>query len=84
MIDIIRRTRVAQGVILGASPRAGIHLLAAAKAHARLANRPAVTREDVADMAPFALSHRLIVDGVDPGAVVRDAVALAADSADGP
>ena len=70
--------------ILGASPRAAIHLLAAAKAHARLANRPTVSREDVTDMAPFALPHRLIVDGVDPAAVVRDAVALAAASADGP
>ena len=70
--------------LLGASPRAAIHLLAAAKAHARLANRPTVSREDVTDMAPFALPHRLIVDGADPAAVVRDAVALAAASADGP
>ncbi len=84
IIDVVRRTRTAQGVLLGASPRAAIHLLAAAKAHARLANRPTVTREDVTDMAPFALPHRLIVDGVDPAAVVRDAVALAAASADGP
>ncbi len=39
----------------GASPRASVHLLAAAKAHARLANRPTVTREDVVDMAPHVL-----------------------------
>ena len=84
IIDVVRRTRTAQGVLLGASPRAAIHLLAAAKAHARLANRPTVSREDVTDMAPFALPHRLIVDGADPAAVVRDAVALAAASADGP
>ena len=67
-----------------ASPRAAIHLLAAAKAHARLSNRPTVSREDVTDMAPFALPHRLVVDGVDPAAVVRDSVALAAASRDGP
>jgi MoxR-like ATPase len=78
IVEIIRRTRSAHGVVLGASPRAAVHLLAAARAHARLANRPTVTRRDVADMAPFALPHRLIVDhGTDPMAIVRDAMALA-------
>ena len=74
---------MAQGVVLGASPRAAIHLLAAAKAHARLSNRPLVSRQDVIDMAPYALPHRLVVDGADPAAVVRDAVALASASGDG-
>ena len=84
IVEIIRRTRSAQGVVLGASPRAAVHLLAAAKAHARLANRPDVTRRDVADMAPFALPHRLIVDhGTDPAAIVRDAVALAGTPGNG-
>jgi len=77
IVDVIRNTRTAPGVVLGASPRAAVHLLAAAKAHARLANRPSVEREDVADMAPYALPHRLIVNGVDAHAVVRDAVAAA-------
>jgi MoxR-like ATPase len=79
IVDIIRRTRSAHGVVLGASPRAAVHLLAAAKAHARLANRPSVTRQDVVDMAPFVLPHRLIVDhGSDPAALVRDVLATAA------
>ena len=34
-----RHPRDVPGVVLGASPRAAVHLLAAAKAHARLANR---------------------------------------------
>jgi MoxR-like ATPase len=78
IVDVIRATREVEGVVLGASPRAAIHLLAAAKAHARLANRPAVTREDVVDMAPYAVAHRLIVSGISPDSAVADALAAAA------
>jgi MoxR-like ATPase len=77
IVDVIRHTRVAKGVVLGASPRAAVHLLAAAKAHARLASRPAVTKEDVSDMAPFVLGHRLIVNGVESQDVVAAAVKAA-------
>ena len=75
VIDVVRRTREVKGVILGASPRGAIHLLNAAKAHARLANRLTVTRDDVAEMAPFALTHRIIVAGAEPADVVRAALA---------
>jgi MoxR-like ATPase len=74
IVDVVRRTREVHGVVLGASPRAAIHLLAAAKAHARLANQIAATREDVVAMAQFVLAHRLIVSGVEPDAVVVEAV----------
>ncbi len=77
VVDIVRRTREIEGVVLGASPRAAIHLLGAAKAHARLSSRLEVTREDVIAMAPFALAHRLIVDGPEPADVVREAIAAA-------
>ena len=77
VVDVIRATRDIPGVILGASPRASVHLLSAAKAHARLANRVLVSREDVADMAGFALAHRLIVSGIEADAVVRQAVETA-------
>ena len=77
IVDIVRGTREADSVILGASPRAAVHLLAASKAHARLANRPSVTREDVVDMAPHVLPHRLIVSGVEAEKVVSDAVEAA-------
>jgi MoxR-like ATPase len=79
IVEVIRRTRTASGVILGASPRAAVHLLAASKAHARLASRPSVTRADVTDMAPFVLAHRLIVKDVDPLTVVAEAVRGAAE-----
>jgi MoxR-like ATPase len=77
IVEVIRGTREHDGVILGASPRAAVHLLAAAKAHARLANRPNVTRADVVEMAPFALAHRLIVSGVSQAEAVTGAIKAA-------
>jgi len=78
VIQVIRATRTQQGVLLGASPRASVHLLSAAKAHARLAGRDVPTREDVAEMAPFVLPHRIVVvEGADQGEVVAAAVAAA-------
>jgi MoxR-like ATPase len=79
IVEAVRHTRLSTGVRLGASPRAAVHLLAAAKAHARLAARPAVTRQDVIDMAPFVLGHRLIVDGVDRETVVAEAIKAASE-----
>jgi MoxR-like ATPase len=77
IVEVVRQTREVHGVALGASPRAAVHLLAAAKAHARLSNHPAVMREDVVAMAPFTLGHRLIVSGVDRDAAVAEAVQTA-------
>src|SRR6185295_436772 len=48
-------------VQLGASPRAAVHLLGAAKAAARLAGRDYVTPDDVGSMAPAVLAHRLVL-----------------------
>ncbi|HEV8251190.1 MAG TPA: MoxR family ATPase [Gaiellaceae bacterium] len=58
---IVRRSRELPSVEVGASPRAGVHLLAAAKARARLAERGYVTPDDVADAAPAVLRHRLVL-----------------------
>jgi MoxR-like ATPase len=78
IVRIVRATRAESGVILGASPRAGIHLLSAAKAHARLDGRQVPSRDDVVAMAPFVLCHRMIVEGVS----ARDVVGRALTSAD--
>jgi MoxR-like ATPase len=56
---IVRRTRELPSVELGASPRGAVHLLAAAKARARLAERGFVTPDDVVEAAPAVLRHRL-------------------------
>jgi MoxR-like ATPase len=58
---IVRRSRELPSVEVGASPRAGVHLLAAAKARARLAERGYVTPDDVAEAAPSVLRHRLVL-----------------------
>ena len=61
VVDLVRRTRELPSVSLGASPRAAVHLLVAAKATARLSGRAFVTPDDVAGIAPAALAHRLIL-----------------------
>ena len=61
VVAVVRRTRELPSVALGASPRAAVHLLASARAAARLAGRAFVTPDDVAAMAPPVLRHRLVL-----------------------
>ena len=61
VVAIVRRTRELPSITLGASPRAAVHLLGAAKAAARLAGRDYVTPDDVARMAVPVLHHRLVL-----------------------
>ena len=61
IVELVRRTRDLPSVALGASPRAAVHLLAAAKAAARLAGRSFVTPDDVAAIARPVLRHRLVL-----------------------
>jgi MoxR-like ATPase len=58
---VVRQTRALPSVAIGASPRAGVHLLVAAKAVARLRGRAFVTPDDVVAMAPVVLRHRLVL-----------------------
>jgi MoxR-like ATPase len=48
-------------VALGASPRASLGLLRAAKGHAVLAGRAYLTPDDVRAVATGVLAHRLVV-----------------------
>jgi MoxR-like ATPase len=59
VVALVRRTRELPSISLGASPRAAVHLLAAAKAAARLASRAFVVPDDVVAVAPAVLRHRL-------------------------
>ena len=61
VVALIRATRTLPSVSLGASPRAAVHLLAAAKARARLTGRDYVIPDDVASMALAVLRHRLVL-----------------------
>ncbi len=76
IVAVGRRTREVPGVELGASSRALIHLVMSSKACARLNGRNVVTIEDVREMAPYVLRHRIVVtDETTPDAVLTDALA---------
>jgi MoxR-like ATPase len=58
-VRITRATRTWPGVTAGASPRGGIALVRAARAHALIAGRDFVTPDDVKAVALPALRHRM-------------------------
>ena len=59
--SIVRRTRGYPGLFMGASPRAGIAMLAAGRAAALTYGRSYVTPDDIAEVALAALRHRVIL-----------------------
>jgi MoxR-like ATPase len=69
--DLVRSTRVTPQIARGAGPRAGVHLLVAARWSALLAGRLFVTPDDIQRMLPEVLGHRLTLsteaelDGLD-------------------
>jgi MoxR-like ATPase len=62
MVAIARATREHEGAELGVSSRGIIHLASAAKANARLNGRSYIAVEDVQEIAPYVLRHRIIVE----------------------
>ncbi|WP_420996894.1 AAA family ATPase [Cupriavidus sp. 30B13] len=88
IVDLVNASRaparydeaLARWIALGASPRGGIALDRAARAHAWLEGRDHVTPDDVRAMALPTLRHRLILsydanaDGVDADTVLRKLV----------
>ena len=85
IVALGRRTRNMPGVELGVSSRAMIHLMSASKANARLNGRHVVTVEDVQEMAPFVLRHRLILtEGADRSEVLAATMAAVPAPATGP
>ena len=78
IVTLIRRTRDDERVELGASPRAGLMLLRAAKARALLEGRDHALPDDVQALAQPVLSHRLMLvpeaAGVSRERIVADAV----------
>ena len=60
LLDLVRRTRAHEGIEVGASPRASLALARAAQAHAALSGRAYVIPDDVREMAPAVLSHRVM------------------------
>ena len=58
--DLLAATRSGQWFEQGLSPRAGVGILRAAKAHALLAGRSFVTPDDVQAILPQTAAHRLV------------------------
>ena len=79
VVALLGRTREDRRVALGASPRAGLLLVRAAKARALLEGRDVVLPDDVQALAGAVLTHRLVLDldahGVSADVVVADALA---------
>ena len=61
-VDIVRDTRTAEDLEYGASPRASMSLVRAAKARALMEGRTHVSADDVTAMAKPVLRHRVVVD----------------------
>ena len=59
--SIVMQTRQSRSVFLGASPRASVAMLQASKAYALLQGRDFVMPDDVRQVAPSVLQHRLIL-----------------------
>jgi MoxR-like ATPase len=61
-VDVVRATRAATGIQLGASPRASLALMKAAQALALSEGREFVVPEDVREMAVPVIAHRMVVE----------------------
>jgi len=64
-VDILNATRDHPRVQLGASTRAGVGMIALAKAFAVMANRDYVVPHDVARASVHSLAHRLVIADAD-------------------
>jgi MoxR-like ATPase len=79
IVTLLQQTRSDERVELGASPRAGLMLLRAAKARAMLEGRAHALPDDVQALARPVLAHRLLLApeavGVTAEAIIDDALA---------
>ena len=63
VVDLSSATRSSSALRLGASPRATLHMLRAARAHAALEGRDHVLPDDVQAIVVHVLAHRVIPTG---------------------
>jgi MoxR-like ATPase len=80
IVRLLWRTREDPRVELGASPRAGLLLLRAAKAHAMMQGRDHALPDDVQALAESVLVHRLVMAPEYPRGAAREVVADAVAS----
>jgi len=81
IVQLVKETRIHKAIHLGASPRASIALMKAAKAYAFIHDRDYVIPDDVKYLAPYVLSHRIILkpeakfEGIDTINLVNELLA---------
>jgi MoxR-like ATPase len=61
LVDIVRASRQHESILVGAGPRATQSLIMAARARAAMSGRDFVTPDDIKEMTPPVLEHRLIL-----------------------
>ena len=81
VLGLVRATRAHPDLAVGASPRGSLALYKTAQALAALRGRDYATPDDIKELAPLALPHRLLVKpesqlrGRDAGAIVAEVLA---------
>ncbi|HTH06373.1 MAG TPA: MoxR family ATPase, partial [Ilumatobacteraceae bacterium] len=84
VVDVVRATRQAPQLAVGASPRGTLAVLKLSRARAVIAGRDFVTPDDVRAVAVPALAHRVVLTadawarGTDPREVVTAAISKVA------
>ncbi|MFA5523386.1 MAG: MoxR family ATPase [Tissierellales bacterium] len=63
LVNIVNETRNKDNIGIGVSPRGSIALFKACQAYAAISGRGYIIPEDVKDMAPYVLNHRIISRG---------------------
>ncbi len=90
IVRIVASTRTHPEVALGTSPRGSIALLKSAQALAALEGRDFVIPDDIKTLAPYALTHRLVLRpesrlrGTTPEKVVEDIIRSVPVPVEGP
>ncbi|MEC5189678.1 MULTISPECIES: AAA family ATPase [Geobacillus] len=61
IVELVQQSRTHEAVYLGVSPRGSVALMKAAQAYALIHGRDFVIPDDVQQLAPYVLAHRLLV-----------------------
>jgi MoxR-like ATPase len=64
LLDIVEKTRTIDISQLGVSPRGTIALFKASQVYASINGRDYIIPEDIKEMAPYVLNHRVILKGI--------------------
>jgi MoxR-like ATPase len=84
LVELVERTRQDQRLKLGVSPRGALHLFLAAQASAAQDGRDFVLPDDVQRMAPWVLTHRVLLtskakySGVQQADIIADSLSAVA------